>query len=485
MKNLSTKKTKLTALVVFVSLILGTGAVNAAVVTPPNYTMYDTANINNANKWNIMNAHDPEVYKDNGYYYVFSTDYEVAHDKPTAGIQVRRSKDLINWEWVGRAFNGVPASAQTYLDSVVKDATKKVDRLWAPEIVKMGTKFYLYYCASEFGTKNSYIGVATSASITGPWEDQGEVFKTKDGDGLGVNAIDPNIIFDASKQPWLVYGSFFGGIYVNKIDSNTGKFVTYGQGTKIACRNDSVSAAVEGPNMVYNADTKMYYLFTSYDSLNGTYNVRVGRSSSITGPFVDYNGNKLTDTSLNPKEVGTKVLGSYSFNNSDGWIAPGHNSILQDGSNWYMLHHARGGKDTNWAYLQARKLLWTNDGWPVVSPERYAGEIEANNILSSAIVGTWESLVLDRGTTDKVTSSSIKLLSDGSIGTSGSKDHWVFDATTHTLKLYWYAQGKTAGDYWIDTVKVIESWDWENNKKTYVYTGLNQSGTAVWGKKTQ
>lgn len=474
MKKLNTRKTKFTALILSTLLITGLGTANAAVVAPPNYPMYDTGNINNESKWNIMNGHDPEIYKEGNYYYVFSTDYKVgATAKP--GIQVRKSKDLINWEWVGYAFNGMPEAAKQWTGE---------NLLWAPEIVKMGNTFYLYYCASKFGTRDSYIGVATSNSITGPWTDKGEVFKTKNTDKNHVNAIDPNIVFDASGQPWLVYGSFFGGIYVNKVDSNTGKLVTYGEGTLIACRNNNVSAAVEGPNMVYNPNTKMYYLFTSYDSLNGTYNVRVGRSKSVTGPFVDYNGNKLTDITLSPQtEVGTKILGSYSFNNSDGWVAPGHNSILKDNNNWYMLHHARGGADTNWAYLHARKLLWTNDGWPVVSPERYTGETE-NTLASTAIAGTWESIVLDRGTTKKITSSSVKLLPDGKIGTSDSKNYWTFTAP-NTLKLYWYASGQTAGDYWIDTVKVIEGWDFENNKKTYVYTGLNQSGTAVWGKKSQ
>lgn len=472
-KVLHHKSGLLLTLLLILSLLVASFA-TAFPAAPPNYPMYDTANINNETNWNIMNAHDPEVIKDGGYYWVYSTDYKVG-GTAAPGIQVRRSTDLVNWSWYGYAFSGMPAGAQSWTG---------VNVLWAPEIVKMGSTYYLYYCASQFGTRTSYIGVATSSSPAGPWTDKGEVFKSKDGDGNQANAIDPNIVFDASGNPWLSYGSFFGGIYLARIDAATGKLVTYNQGTLIAKRASSVIGGVEAPNLVYNAAQGMYYLFTSYDSCCSAfdYNVRVGRSASITGPYKDYNGNELTNTTLTPSEVGTKVLGSYKFNGSEGWYGPGHNTILQDGSNWYMLHHARGASDKNWTYLHVRKMLWTGDGWPVVSPERYTGETEST-LTSNTVIGQWESIVLDRNNNGQLTSSTISLLASGKIGSETSANRWEFTAP-NTLKLYWHAPGQAPNDYWIDTVKVMESWDWEKNRRTYIYTGMNQSGTNIWGKKS-
>ncbi len=460
-----------------VSALLLTSAASAAINKPANYPMYDTANIDNESAWNIMNVHDPEIYKEGSTYYLFSTDYKVG-GTATPGIQIRSSTDLINWTWVGYALNGVPTAAKNW--------TGGVNVIWAPEIVKLGSTYYLYYCVSAFGTRTSYIGVATSSSITGPWADQGEVFKTKAGDGYTANAIDPNVVIDSSGVPWMSYGSFFGGIFITQLNPATGKFAATGQGTLIAARSTSVDSAVEGPNIVYNATQNKYYLFVSYDSCcntsNMTYNVRVGRSSSITGPYLDYNGNAMTNTSMTPQsEIGTKVLGGYGFAGADGWYGTGHNTILQDGSNWYMIHHARGEADKNWTYLHVRKMLWSADGWPLVSPERFTGEVQ-RTLSSNVVAGTWESIVLDRANNSKIGSSSVTLLASGKIGTESSSNFWTFTAPG-TLKLNWYAPGQAPGNYWVDTVQLIEAWDWELGRPTYVYTGLNQSGTAVWGKK--
>lgn len=101
-----------------VSALFGFASAEAAVAPPPSYPLYDTANINNESAWNIMNTHDPEIIKDGSYYYTFSTDYKVG-GTATPGIQVRRSTDLINWEWVGYALSGVPAAAKSWTGAVV------------------------------------------------------------------------------------------------------------------------------------------------------------------------------------------------------------------------------------------------------------------------------------------------------------------------------------------------------------------------------
>lgn len=75
---------------------------------------------------------------------MFSNDVQIAGTFK-AGIQVRKSKDLINWKWVDRALPGVPESAYDWTG---------VGGLWTPDIVKFGDTNYIYYSASQFGKIN-------------------------------------------------------------------------------------------------------------------------------------------------------------------------------------------------------------------------------------------------------------------------------------------------------------------------------------------
>jgi arabinan endo-1,5-alpha-L-arabinosidase len=431
---------------------------------PPKDDLYDSSIINDEAKWGPMNVHDPSIFKDGDWYYIFSTDVKVG-GTPRAGIQVRKSKDLIHWQWVGYALDGVPKEAEEWTGAT---------NLWAPDVTKIGDTYYLYYVASTFGTNQSFIGLATSKSIEGPWQDQGAVFKSQQGDEW--NALDPNIVYAADGTMWMDFGSFFGGIYIVQLDPKTGKLLNNATPKLIARR--SGADAIEGPYIIYNKQQKKYYLFTSFDSLFSDYNVRVSRSDNIDGPYVDFNGNLMTDTNV---DSGTKILGSYKFDGNDGWIAPGHNSILIDGNNYYIIHHARGEKDTNWPYLHVRKILWSDNGWPMVSPERYAGETE-QQIDKSEIIGKWEIIELDKNVNSEITSTKIELLRNGKINTNDSKDYWELSGK-NTIKLYFYDPDHVQkGQYWIETAKIIPAWDWENWNPTLVFTGYDQTGTAIWGK---
>ncbi|WP_373231735.1 arabinan endo-1,5-alpha-L-arabinosidase [Cohnella sp.] len=432
---------------------------------PPETAMFDTARIHDETAWTTTNTHDPAIIKtDDGTYYIVSTDVKVG-GPPVPGVMVRKSEDLIHWQWVGRAFDGVPAEASAWSGGPT---------LWAPDVKKIGDKYHLYYSSSTFGSNRSFIGLATSDSMEGPWKDEGEVIKTGEGDG--PNAIDANIAKDEDGKLWFVYGSFFEGIHILPLDPATGKPAEAGFGKVIASRDSKIEAgAVEGPYIIYQPKLKKYFLFVSFDSLSSDYNVRVGRSDSITGPYLDYNGRDLADTAYDPQfDVGTKILGGYKFDESDGWVAPGHNSILQDGDNDYIVHHARPKADSNWMYLHVRKLLWTADGWPVVSPERYAGE-KTQAIPEDDLAGEWQRIVHERLIDGVVESESLRLLPDGRIGSEDSKDTWTFDGD-HTLTLHWDGAFK-------ETVLVLPSWDWELNRATLVFTGLDDQGQAVWGKK--
>ncbi len=421
-------------------------------------------------KWTTNNTHDPEIIKEDGVYYVYSTDY-MTGGKPAPGIQVRKSTDLVNWEFAGRVFDQVPLEAAEW--------TMGGSTFWAPEVVKMNDRFYLYYSVSQTGSRNSYIGAAVSSSLEGPWKDLGAVAVSKEGDGHTVNAIDPSIIQAKDGTYWMSYGSYFGGIFLVEINAETGLMKNRNEeGVKIAQRKN-MDYGIEAPSLFYNDQTDMYYLMTSYGWLEDTYNVRVARSQTIEGPYLDYNGREMIDVSDGSWDTGTKIIGSYFFENDSGWIGTGHSAFLQDNGKDYILHNARVGDDKFWSHLHVREVFWTEDGWPVASPERYTGKgsVKANK---REIAGTWEYIHHERFNEEPASSTIITLGKDGSIQGDTVSGLW---STTkeNMLLLEWDLGGETVSE----NVILSAAWDWENGKGTIVFTGLGENGTAVWGKKVE
>src|SRR5690625_3769158 len=432
---------------------------------PDQEILYDTSLINKESMWGTLNGHDPSIFKDDDIYYTVSTDATVVGE-PAPGIQMRKSSVLINWEYLGIVLDEVPDDAYEWTNAT---------ELCAPDLIKMNDKYYMYYSASTFGSNQSWIGLLTSDQIDGPWENEGLVIKSEAGDEH--NAIDPAVLLDRDGAPWMVYGSFFGGIYILELDAETGKPLEEGLGTLVVERNESVDNAVEGPYIIFNEEEDQYYLFVSYDSLSADYNIRVARSEQIDGPYIDYVGNNMTDTDIFPYEVGTKLIGSYRFGDEDGWIAPGHNSVLNDDGEFYLIHHARGEQDPNWPYLHVRRILWSDDGWPLVSPERYAGEKE-QAISEEALIGNWKYINVNKYNNDLLLSEDIVLAKKGEIENNETIKQWSY-SEENSLSFVFEDEDEEKEI----TGKVMVAWDWENWKTTIIFTGLDEDGNAFWAKK--
>src|SRR5262249_38274802 len=133
-------------------------------------------------------------------------------------LPVNRSTDLVHWTSIGPVFTTVPAWVTQTLGFTPND-------LWAPDISFFDGQYHLYYAGSSFGTNNSVIGLATASTLDPAdphygWTDHGLVLRSPPADN--VNAIDPNLAFDAAGQPWLAFGSFWDGIKMRRIDGATG-----------------------------------------------------------------------------------------------------------------------------------------------------------------------------------------------------------------------------------------------------------------------
>ncbi len=128
-------------------------------------TLDPAADVLDTTGWGAEHAHDPTAVRDDdGTYWLFSTD--ACSDGPVrGGGQVRRSDDLVTWTFHGWALPGVPRTA----------VDVGAAGLWAPEVVRVGAQWRMYWSASSFGSRRSAIGLAVADHPAGPWHDRGPV----------------------------------------------------------------------------------------------------------------------------------------------------------------------------------------------------------------------------------------------------------------------------------------------------------------------
>lgn len=456
----------------------------------------DVSSMADYGKWGTYNVHDPSCKLFGDTYYMYSTDAIFREDSaailkgklPFGYVQIRKSKDLVNWEFVGWAFDKIPDEAKQWVLS--NSGGKGASNIWAPYILKYKEIYRLYYCVSAFGLQTSYIGLAESDSPEGPWVIKGSVVKTKRGDVM--NAIDPSIAEDSiSGKQWMHYGSYFGGLHCVELNPQTGLTLIDGdQGHLTARRYDGKRNNIEAPEIIYNPQFKKWYLFISYDPLVTSYNIRVGRSDTPEGPFLDFNGKDMRE-----EEDNFPILTyPYRFENHSGWSGVGHCAVFKnENGKYFMAHQGRLAPKNHMMDLHIREVLWTDKGWPVVSPQRYA------NILSQAInkhdmIGNWEVILIeDINNYDKVlvagqvqsqdmhlddknknVSKRVQLNKDMSV-TGVLNGKWEFNSEA---KLTLILDGKLISD-----ILVFAGQDWENQTQTILFSGLTKEGKSFWGKK--
>lgn len=409
-------------------------------------------------KHTLWGSHDPAIYRDpvTGNYYTYCT-----------GAIARRSSDLINWEVIGKVVDNPPQESIDWVGDT---------GIWAPDIIKVGEEYRLYCSNSTWGVRQSCIFLAVADNAEGPFLPRGCVIKTSD--QLPVNGIDANLVVEeGTSNQYMVYGSFWGGIHILKLDEQTGLAGEDGIGICLARRPLWADGAIEGPYIRYNSDTGYYYLFVSYGSLKNDYNIRVGRSKKLTGPYIDPNGKDLTDLSDDKNEVGFMIACGYHFDQGQAYMGPGHNSVLKDfDGEWYLVCHIRehNYRVPQLSTMHIYKMFWTPDGWPVISPECYAGE-KTQKIPRDLLIGDYERIKLIPGVPQGVLHSvPMSLREDGHFECCSIHGQWnCIDEYTISI-----TYGNTT-----ETCKISPTWDWQLNEPTLVLTGKDQSGLAVWGKK--
>ncbi len=277
-----------------------------------------------------LGTHDPTLINENGTWWEFQTG---------TGIfgKVSRNGGL-QWDPLPSVLPNGLSWWRTYVPN------QSGNDVWAPDVKVYNGRTYMYYSVSTFGSKVSLIGLISASSIaTGDWRDDGLVIRTTNSNDY--NAIDPDLVVDASGAPWLSFGSWNSGIKLTRLGSNmkpTGSLFS------IASRG----GGIEAPNIVLR--NGYYYLFVSTGTccqgVNSTYQIRYGRSTSITGPYVDRSG-------VNMMNGG----GTLFDGGNDRWRGPGGQDIAGTS---VIVRHAYDAQANGNAKLLISNLNWDADGWP-------------------------------------------------------------------------------------------------------------------------
>jgi len=364
-----------------------------------------------------VSVHDPSIVKANGKYYIFGSHMAYA-----------KSDDLMNWTTFRMNIN---SDFEELLGELWEDYMKTPTNpnlrgnLWAPDVIynkAMGK--YCMYLSVNGDDWNSAIVLLTADDIEGPYEYVGPVvysgFNTDThpaektdvykvlGEGADLsryqstkntklNAIDPCVRYDDEGNLWMSFGSWFGGIYLLKLDEKTGLrdySCTYDTEPNVSDQyygyKIAGGCAVSGEGSYIRKIGDYYYLFLSYGGLTqeGGYQMRVFRSKDIRGPYVDELGQSAIYTSSENNlfsNKGIRLTGTYKFSGSAyALAAQGHNSVLvDDDGRIFNVFHTRfaGGRNGNAEYheVHVHQMFLNENGWPVMTPYEYSGETLSEN----------------------------------------------------------------------------------------------------------
>jgi beta-xylosidase len=315
-----------------------------------------------------------------------------------------------------------------------------------------------------------------------------------------MNAIDPCAFFDQEGNMWMVYGSWFGGLYMLKLDASTGlrdKSYTYAttDGTAIGATSDAYQGiklaggnhmSGEAPYIEYY--NGKYYLFVTYGGLtaNGGYNMRIFTSDSVTGPYTDISGQDARYTSNNTSvgnvngSVGARLMSYYRWNHMPyGYTAQGHNSAVVDTDNrMFLVYHTRFDDGTEGHQVRVHQLFQTKSKYLTAAPFQYRGESLPDKSFSIADVageyGALSHTPTNYSSLECVKEKTLRLNEDGTISGSFSGS-WSLDADGPyiTLRL-----GTSTYEGVLLTQQIENS-----NDTRLCLTAIGNNDYSLWGYK--
>jgi arabinan endo-1,5-alpha-L-arabinosidase len=310
---------------------------------------------------------------------------------------------------------------------------------------------------------------------------------------LFPNAIDPTVFFDKSGNLWMTYGSWSGGIYILQLDKTTGQPIypktnsgnTDGYfGTRIA---GGYGKSGEAPYIQYDSASGYYYLYVTYGWLgsDGGYHIRLYRSKTVNGNYVDAAGNSaIFSSSTDQATRGVKLFGNYDFStlSTQGYKSGGHNSafIDTDGQR-YLVYHTRFDDGYEFHEVRVHQQFLNQDNWPVTAVYEYLGSSISNTGYSSSdMVGTYE--FVNHGTDASKTNvgmlatKSVTLNSNGTI-TGDYTGTWSYTSGTYYCQM-------VIGGVTYKGVFFKQKDESASHKEVMTFSLIGANNQAIWGTKT-
>jgi len=307
-----------------------------------------------------ISVHDPVMIRQDSVYHLFCTG---------RGIASWTSTDMQHWKAEQPVFATPPQWA-------VNAVAGFKGHIWAPDISYYNGQYYIYYSVSAFGKNTSCIGVATNKTLNAAspdyvWVDHGKLIESVPGK-TNWNAIDPNLVVDKDSTPYLVFGSFWGGLKIVKLNKDRLSLAqSLNNIPTIASRIvgavavnpktlddnpvDAGSNAIEAP-FIFKKGKYFYLFFSAGYCCKGpksTYKMMVGRSEKLSGPYLDHDSNDLAHGG------GTVLLAG-----DENWYGVGHNAVCSFDGTDYLVYHGYDAADKGISKLRITQLIWAK-GWPI------------------------------------------------------------------------------------------------------------------------
>lgn len=463
-------------------------------------------------------VHDPSVIKVDGKYYIFGSHMSTAV-----------SEDLRTWTSIGDGYKvkdpiyyELMANEDAFAYAGSKKSVIPTDdrgwHVWAPDVIynEAAGLYYLYFCTSSTWNASN-LCYATSENIEGPYEWQGALiysgFTAQTLENTDVteyvdeetakdtyikksneynynkypNAIDPTVLYDEDGRLWMVYGSWSGGMYLLELDAQTGEVIhpeadeenrvdTY-FGKRLMGGNHT---SMEGPYILYDEQSGYYYLFLSYGGLarEGGYQIRVFRSETIDGDYVDMNGEFPLDTeNMEQAPYGLKLSGNYYLPSLEmAYMATGHNSaFIDDDGKKYIVNHTRFDNKTEDHEPRVHQFIVNEEGWPCMLPYATDGEtVSETEYEMSDMAGRY--YVINQGTAIDANIAEpfiLYLEEDGKVYGDGVEGSWEAKDNTCYMNI-------TYGDTSYSGVFCQMNDEAGTQVMTFSAVGNNES---VWGVK--
>lgn len=466
-----------------------------------------------------VTCHDPSIFRDlDGTYYIVGS-----------FLCGASSLNLTDWTSMDSVIQGnftEDVKAQIREWNLDDRADSWNGYLWAPDVIyNTSMNKYCMYLSANGDDWKSNIVLLTADAFEGPYDYAGTIvyggFNADDyaltdaplvtgeeeiperyvtngvdnhkwGD-MYPNCIDPCVFYDDDGNLWMSYGSWSGGIFMLALDEETGlRDYTVSYETDI--HSDAYFGKKIAGGMYVSGEASYiekigdyYYLFISYGGLEAArgYNVRVYRSKTPDGGYVDALGNEpYFDTyAMNfNMSRGVRLFGGYKWRNFiSGQVAQGHNSAFVDeDGRAYIVFHTRTSNGTEGHYVKVHQLFVNKEGWLVAAPYQTVGEsLPPNGLSVSRVAGDYEMIIheldIDYESLETKKPQFITLTEDGKI----SGDYtgtWALEPGTPYIILNF--DGVTYSG--VSLEMAVEN----TNIETVVFTAMGiENQVTIWGSR--